>query len=67
MRKYTPLTIFVGNNQKKANALVEASGLKMIGVDDFDKAAKTVSDLTDGLAFGLYFCPYVGGECIQDC
>jgi len=33
----------VGNNQKKANALIEASGLKMIGIDDFDRAAKTVS------------------------
>ncbi len=32
-----------GNNQKKANALIESSGLKMIGIDDFDKAAKTVS------------------------
>ena len=33
----------LGNRQKKANALIEGSGLKMIGVDDFDKAAKTVS------------------------
>ncbi len=37
-----PLLI-LGNNQKKANALIEASGLKMIGMDDFNKAAKTVS------------------------
>ena len=33
----------LGNNQKKANALIDSSGLKMIGVDDFDMAAKTVS------------------------
>ena len=32
-----------GNRQKKANALIEASGLRMIAVEDFDKAAKTVS------------------------
>lgn len=35
-----------GNNQKKANALIDASGLRMIGVDDFDKAAKTVVNVS---------------------
>lgn len=34
---------FIGNRQRKASALIEGSGLKMIGVEDFDKAAKTVS------------------------
>ena len=28
---------------KKANALIEASGLRMLAVEDFDKAAQTVS------------------------
>ena len=37
--------ITAGNRQKKANALIEASGLRMIAVEDFDKAAQTVSDL----------------------
>ena len=36
-------TTLAGNRQKKANALIEASGLRMIAVEDFDKAAKTVS------------------------
>ena len=36
-------TIYAGNRQKKANALIEASGLRMIAVEDFDKAAQTVS------------------------
>ena len=31
-----------GNRQKKAKAMIEASGLKMIAVEDFDLAAKTV-------------------------
>jgi len=39
-------TLLSGNNQKKANALIEGSGLKMIGMDDFDAAAKTVSQTT---------------------
>ena len=37
-----PVTIHAGNRQKKANALIEASGLRMIAVEDFDKAAQTV-------------------------
>ena len=36
-----------GNRQKKANALIEASGLRMIAVEDFDKAAQTVSGNND--------------------
>lgn len=36
---------YLGNRQKKANALIEASGLRMIAVEDFDKAAQTVSNL----------------------
>lgn len=32
----------VGNNQKKAKALIESSGLRMLAVEDFDKAAQTV-------------------------
>ena len=32
-------TTHAGNRQKKANALIEASGLRMIAVEDFDKAA----------------------------
>ena len=31
-----------GNRQKKAKAMIEASGLKMIAVEDFDLAARTV-------------------------
>lgn len=34
--------IHVGNNQKKAKALIESSGLRMLAVEDFDKAAQTV-------------------------
>ena len=33
----------IGNNQKRAKALIEASGLRMLAVEDFDMAAKTVS------------------------
>lgn len=50
-----------GNNQKKANALIDASGLKMIGVDDFDKAAKTVvhvskiAELAEEVSIGVDF------------
>ncbi len=32
-----------GNRQAKAKSLIEASGLYMIAVEDFDKAAETVS------------------------
>ena len=32
----------LGNRQKKAKAMIEASGLKMIAVEDFDLAARTV-------------------------
>ena len=32
-----------GNRQKKAKAMIEASGLKMIAVEDFDLAARTVT------------------------
>lgn len=34
--------VHVGNNQKKAKALIESSGLRMLAVEDFDKAAQTV-------------------------
>ena len=37
------LTLSLGNNQKKARALLESSGQKMLAVEDFDSAAKTVS------------------------
>ena len=37
------LYIHVGNRQKLANSLIEASGLRMLAVEDFDVAAKTVS------------------------
>ena len=39
----TVFTAYTGNNQKKARAMIEASGLKMIPVEDFNSAAKTVS------------------------
>ena len=35
----------IGNRQKKAKAMIEASGLKMIAVEDFDLAARTVYTL----------------------
>lgn len=34
--------LYTGNRQKKAKAMIEASGLKMIAVEDFDMAARTV-------------------------
>lgn len=39
----TPMVVRLqGNNQKRAKYLVEASGLKMLAVEDFDVAARTV-------------------------
>ena len=35
--------VHVGNRQKKAKALIEACGLRMMAVEDFDSAARTVS------------------------
>ncbi|CAI7999325.1 Succinate--CoA ligase [ADP-forming] subunit beta, mitochondrial [Geodia barretti] len=35
-----------GNRQKKAKAMIEASGLKMIAVEDFDLAARTVVNVS---------------------
>ena len=32
----------LGNNQKKANAMISGSNLKMLSVEDFNIAAKTV-------------------------
>ena len=42
----TCISCAVGNRQKKAKAMIEASGLKMIAVEDFDQAARTVSHHT---------------------
>ena len=41
-RLYVVIFVNVGNNQKKAKALIESSGLRMLAVEDFDKAAQTV-------------------------
>ena len=49
-------SIYLGNNQKKANALIEGSGLKMLGVDDFDQAAKTVSTCMHLIAVHVTNC-----------
>jgi len=35
--------LYAGNRQKKAKSLIEASGLRMLAVEDFNKAAQTVS------------------------
>lgn len=44
----TPIVIRLqGNRQKKAKALVEASGLRMLAIEDFDQAAKTVVTVSE--------------------
>lgn len=60
----TPIVVRLqGNRQKKANALIEASGLRMIAVEDFDKAAQTVVnvskiiDLAQQVSVGVDFLP----------
>jgi len=43
----TPIVIRLqGNRQKKAKSLIEASGLRMLAVEDFDKAAQTVVNVS---------------------
>ncbi len=46
-----------GNRQAKAKALIEASGLPMIAVEDFDSAAETV--ITVNVQIVFYICVYV--------
>lgn len=52
-----------GNRQKKAKSLIEASGLRMIPVEDFDKAAETVvnvskiAELARKVNIGVDFSP----------
>ena len=36
------LFIAIGNNQNKAKALIDVSNLRMLAVEDFDVATKTV-------------------------
>lgn len=38
------ISFILGNNQKKAKTIIEACQHKMIAVEDFNDAAKTVSD-----------------------
>ena len=45
LRHVIPTILSAGNNQKRAKYLVEASGLKMLAVEDFDVAARTVSGI----------------------
>lgn len=40
---YLLCAIPLGNRQKVAKELIKASGLRMIAIEDFDKAAETVS------------------------
>ena len=48
----------LGNRQKKAKAMIEASGLKMIAVEDFDLAARTVPSFSLDIAC---YIQYIGG------
>ena len=44
-----------GNRQKKAKAMIEASGLKMIAVEDFDLAARTVPSFSLNIACHIQY------------
>lgn len=39
---YNHIIPLIGNNQKKANAMISGSNLKMLPVEDFNIAARTV-------------------------
>ena len=52
------IRLLPGNRQKKAKAMIEASGLKMIAVEDFDLAARTVIVAVSCACFVRIFAVY---------